>query len=66
MSVSGSQIQVPVTRKPVVWATWDGDQAVEVQGGPAPELVRRLVGTKNAGRVLDGRTWDEVPPSPIR
>ena len=37
---------------------WNGRQ-----GGDSPEreLVMYRVGEKAAGRLLDGRTWDEVP-----
>lgn len=48
---------VPIGLKRVTWFGTDGQIGGEYDGGQI--MVR--VGKKTAGRLLDGRTWDELP-----
>lgn len=50
------------------WGEWAPDKGYELVGGQvvevdAPDESMTRVGKKWAGRRLDGRTWDEYPPS---
>jgi protein gp37 len=40
---------------------WEGVRTGTHPGGAAPGLVSTRVGKKAAGRLLDGRTWDQFP-----
>lgn len=51
--------QCRVSRVPFFFKQWGTWAPVNGQGGVDVPLVR--VGKKKAGRLLDGRTWDEVP-----
>ena len=42
-----------------------GGRSFPTRDGARGEIMVRL-GKKRAGRVLDGRTWDEMPPMPAR
>lgn len=43
---------------PWTWITTDGELH---ESGSRPDAVMQKVGKSNAGRILDGRTWDEFP-----
>ena len=47
------------------WRHPDGQLVTGATSGIAPVQIN-LVGKKIAGRVLDGRTWDEFPPVPVQ
>lgn len=52
------------------WGEFIHPHPTELRLSPAPVtewegIMIQRVGKKEAGRLLDGRTWDELPPSPV-
>lgn len=50
-----------MSRNKAVWLGWDGTQAKPYHTGLDRPIGVIRVGKKAAGRLLDGRTWDELP-----
>lgn len=50
-----------MSRNKAVWLGWDGKQAKPYHTGLDRPVGVIRVGKKAAGRLLDGRTWDEMP-----